>query len=129
MNKKINKYDIGLIVSIIIISLFFILYGGRDAVISNSKTAYIYSNNKLVGEYVLTDDYKDVVNIESETGYNIMHIENGQIWIHEASCPDKICIYQGKISKNGEMIVCIPNRMFIKIVDENDESEIDFIAD
>jgi len=129
MNKKINKYDIGLIVSIIIISLFFILYGGRDAVISNSKTAYIYSNNKLVGEYVLTDDYKDVVNIESETGYNIMHIEDGQIWIHEASCPDKICIYQGKISKNGEMIVCIPNRMFIKIVDENDESEIDFIAD
>ncbi|NLA13127.1 MAG: NusG domain II-containing protein [Tissierellia bacterium] len=129
MNKKINKYDIGLIVSIIIISLFFILYGGRDAVISNSKTAYIYSNNKLVGEYVLTDDYKDVVNIESETGYNIMHIENGQIWIHEASCPDKICIYQGKISKNGEMIVCIPNRMFIKIVDENEESEIDFIAD
>jgi hypothetical protein len=129
MNKKINKYDIGLIVSIIIISLFFILYGGRDAVISNSKTAYIYSNNKLVGEYVLTDDYKDVVKIESETGYNIMHIEDGQIWIHEASCPDKICIYQGKISKNGEMIVCIPNRMFIKIVDENDESEIDFIAD
>ena len=129
MNKKINKYDIGLIVSIIIISLFFILYGGRDAVISNSKTAYIYSNNKLVGEYVLTDDYKDVVNIESETGYNIMHIENGQIWIHEASCHNKICIYQGKISKNGEMIVCIPNRMFIKIVDENDESEIDFIAD
>lgn len=58
-----------------------------------------------------------------------MHIEDGQIWIHEASCPDKICIYQGKISKNGEMIVCIPNRMFIKIVDENDESEIDFIAD
>ncbi len=129
MNKKINKYDIGLIVSIIIISLFFILYGGRDAVISNSKTAYIYSNNKLVGEYVLTDDYKDVVNIESETGYNIMHIENGQIWIHEASCPDKICIYQGKISKNGDPIVCIPNRMFIKIVDENEESEIDFIAD
>ena len=129
MNKKINKYDIGLIVSIIIISLFFILYGGRDAVISNSKTAYIYSNNKLVGEYVLTDDYKDVVNIESETGYNIMHIENGQIWIHEACCHNKICIYQGKISKNGEMIVCIPNRMFIKIVDENDESEIDFIAD
>ncbi len=129
MNKKINKYDIGLIVSIIIISLFFILYGGRDAVISNSKTAYIYSNNKLVGEYVLTDDYKDVVKIESETGYNIMHIEDGQIWIHEASCPDKICIYQGKISKNGEMIVCIPNRMFIKIVDENDEREIDFIAD
>lgn len=129
MKKKINKYDIGLIASIIIISVFFILYGGRDAVISNSKTAYIFSNNQQVGEYVLTDDFKDVVNIETETGYNIINIENGQIWIHEASCPDKICIQQGKISRNGEMIVCIPNRMFIKIVDDNDESEIDFIAD
>jgi len=129
MKKKINKYDIGLIADIVIISVFFILYGGRDAVISNSKTAYIYSNNQLAGEYVLTDDFKDVVNIETETGYNIMHIEGGQIWIHEASCPDKICIHQGKISKNGEMILCIPNRMIIKIVDDNDEGEIDFIAD
>ena len=129
MKKKINKYDIALIVSIIIINVFLILNGGKTAVKSNSKTAYIQSNNELVSEYVLTEDVKDEVTIETETGYNVMHIENGQIWIQEASCPDKICILQGKISKNGEAILCIPNRLFIKIVDNNDESDIDFIAD
>jgi hypothetical protein len=82
-----------------------------------------------VREYVFTEDVKDEVTIETDTGYNILHIEDGQIWIHDASCPDKICIYQGKISRNGEMITCLPNGLFIKIVDENDESEIDFIAD
>lgn len=128
MKKKINKYDIGLIIAIIVINVFFILYGGRNAVKENSKIAYIYSDNQLVREYVLTDDVKDEVKIESETGYNILHIEDGQIWIHDASCPDKICISQGKISNDGEIIVCLPNKMLIKIVDYNDEDEIDFIA-
>lgn len=128
MKKKINKYDIGLIAAIIIINVFLILYGGRNAVKQNNKIAYIYSINKLVGEYVLTDDVKDEVKIESETGYNVLHIEGGQIWIHDASCPDKICISQGKISHDGEIIVCLPNKMLIKIVDNNEENEIDFIA-
>jgi hypothetical protein len=128
MKKKINKYDIGLIIAIIIINVFFILYGGRNAVDKNSKTAYIYSNNELVREYVLTDDVKDEVKIESDTGFNILHIENGEIWIHDASCPDKICIHQGKISQDGEIIVCLPNRMLIKIVDNSSDDEIDFIA-
>lgn len=127
MKKKINKYDIMLIAAIIIINIFLILYGGRNAVKGNSKIAYIYSDNKLVREYVLTDDVKDEIKIESETGFNVLHIENGQIWIHDASCPDKICISQGKISKDGEIIVCLPNKMLIKIVD-NEEDEIDFIA-
>lgn len=128
MKKKINKYDIGLIAAIIIINVFFIIYGSRNAVNENSKVAYIYSNNKLVREYVLTDDVKDEVKIESDGGYNLLHIEDGQIWIHDASCPDKICISQGKISQDGEIIVCLPNKMLIKIVDYNEDNEIDFIA-
>lgn len=128
MKKKINKYDIGLIVVIVIINVFIILFGGRNAVKQNNKIAYIYSDNKLYGEYVLTDDFKEEIRVESETGYNILHIEDGQIWIHDASCPDKICISQGKISLDGEIIVCLPNKMLIKIVDNNEDSEIDFIA-
>jgi hypothetical protein len=128
MKKKINKYDIGLIAVIIIINAFIILYGGRNVVKQNSKIAYIYSDNKLYGEYVLTDTVKEEIKIESDTGYNILHIEDGQIWIHDASCPDKICISQGKISYDGEIIVCLPNKMLIKIVDNNEKSEIDFIA-
>ncbi|HKM00735.1 MAG TPA: NusG domain II-containing protein [Sedimentibacter sp.] len=128
MKKKINKFDIGLIAIIIIINVFFILYGGNNAVKANNKIAYIYSENKLVGEYVLTDDVNDEVKIESETGFNILHIEDGQIWIHDASCPDRVCISQGKISYDGEIIVCLPNKMLIKIVDNNEDSEIDFIA-
>lgn len=127
MKKKINKYDIILIVGIIIINVFLIFYSGGKAIKDNSKIAYIYSNNKLVKEYVLTDDFKDEITIETDNGYNKLHIENGEIWIHDASCPDKLCIYQGKISGDGEIIVCLPNKLLVKIVGK-DEKKIDFIA-
>lgn len=128
MKKKINKYDIGLIFAIIIINGFFILYGGRKTLTGNSKLAQVYSSNELVAQYTLADSVNDQIKIESDTGYNTLHIEDGQIWIDDASCPDKSCVHQGKISYQGQIIVCIPNHLIIKIVDYNDESEIDFIA-
>lgn len=51
----------------------------------------------------------------ADGGRNHLVIENGEAWVSEASCPDKICIHQGKISHDGEMIVCLPNRMTARI--------------
>lgn len=130
MKKKINKYDIALIAGIVIINIIMILYGGSNVVHANEKKALVYSKSVLVGEYVLTDDYKTEFTIgDKDAGYNTVHIENGEVWIHDASCPDKNCINQGKISNDGEIIVCLPNQLLIKIVeDENEEDDIDFIA-
>jgi len=53
-------------------------------------------------------------------GSNTLIIENGEAWISDATCPDKVCIHQGKISRSGEMIVCLPNLMIAKIVGEEE---------
>ena len=43
----------------------------------------------------------------------------------EANCPDKLCIHQGKISKNGETIVCLPHGLIVEIKsDDNPELDI-----
>lgn len=44
-------------------------------------------------------------------GTNHLIIQDGQVWVTEASCPDHLCIRQGKISMDGQVIVCLPNRM------------------
>lgn len=49
-------------------------------------------------------------------GTNHLIIQDGAAWVSEASCPDKVCIHQGKVSLNGELIVCLPNRMIAKVV-------------
>lgn len=121
MRRKFNIYDVGMITVIIIISVYLIFFGSGNMVSQNEKTVYVYSNNELVGEYNLRDDFKDEIKIESVNGgYNTLHIEDGQIWVHDASCPDKVCITQGRISENGEMIVCLPNQMLIKIIDKGE---------
>ena len=125
MRNKINKYDIGLIIVILAVNILILVYGSFNTVEKGQKIAYVYSDNKLVGEYTLTDNYKTEfkVDIGSER-YNTVHIEDGKVWIHEATCPDKICLNQGKISHDGELIVCLPNKLLVQIKD-NQESEDD----
>ena len=49
-------------------------------------------------------------------GSNHLVLQDGIAWIDEATCPDKVCIHQGKIRYNGQIIVCLPNQMTARIV-------------
>lgn len=130
MRNKINRYDIALIIVIIAVNVFILVYGGLNTVEKGQKIAYVYSDNKLVGEYTLTEDYKTEFSVDISTGsYNTIHIEDGKVWIHDATCPDKICLNQGKISNDGELIVCLPNKLLVQIKDNQEtEDDIDIIV-
>lgn len=52
---------------------------------------------------------------EGVDGYNILVIKNGVAFMKDADCPDKNCVHQGKISKVGETIVCMPHKVVIEI--------------
>lgn len=59
-------------------------------------------------------------------GHNKVVIENGEVWMEEADCPDKLCILQGKISKTGQTIICLPNKTMVTI--KGGKSEYDGVA-
>jgi len=129
MRNKINKYDIALIVVIVVINVLILIYGAFNTTDKGKKIAYVYSDNRLVGEYTLTEDYEKEFKVEVDSGYNTLHIQGGSVWIQDATCPDKICIHQGKISKDGEIIVCLPNRLMVQIEDNSEtENETDIIV-
>ncbi|MBQ5523338.1 MAG: NusG domain II-containing protein, partial [Oscillospiraceae bacterium] len=52
---------------------------------------------------------------------------DGEAWISEANCPDKLCMGFGKISKNGEVIVCLPNRLIV-VIEDGEAAEVDAVA-
>ena len=62
-----------------------------------------------------------------EGGYNTLVIEDGVAYLTEADCPDKLCVKQGKVSKVGETIVCLPHRIVIEVVGEG-EGEVDAVS-
>lgn len=48
-------------------------------------------------------------------GTNILVIRDGQAWLSEADCPDKLCVKQGKIHYTGQVITCLPNRVTVTV--------------
>lgn len=65
--------------------------------------------------------------IESQYGYNLVEIGDEEVRVIEASCPDKLDVKQGTISKIGESIVCLPNKMLIEIKGLSNNSHLDTI--
>ncbi len=67
------------------------------------------------GRYAL--DKGASIHIETEAGgYNVLEIADGCASVIEASCPDKLCVHQHRISHSDETIVCLPNRVVVSVV-------------
>lgn len=73
-------------------------------------------------EYKLTDNIEVAIN---ET--NVLVIENGKASMIHANCPDQLCVQQKSISKNGESIVCLPNKVIVSVVG-GEENEVDTVS-
>ncbi len=117
------KNDIIFIAALVLISAlvglgFYLFRSGGD-------TVSVTVDGVLYGEYSLGDDR--TVEIFSEGGYNILVIENGKAHVESASCPDGICAAHKPISRDGESIVCLPNKVVIT-ASARDNSAPDIIS-
>ena len=114
MNKKIIK-DILLIIILLALGLsaFLIIESGRE----DGAYVKVTVDGELVAEYSLSKDGEYHLN----GGTNLLIVSGGKAFIKDADCPDGLCIHQGKISRSGERIVCLPNRVMIEVISEDDE--------
>lgn len=77
-------------------------------------------DKELFGEYPLSEDI--TVEIRSGEGINILVIKDGKAYVSEASCPDGICSAHKPISREGESIICLPNKVVVTVVSSDTES-------
>lgn len=127
--KTLTKGDKYLIVFIVVFSLLSLVYTKKSAFNQNEKYISIQVNGEEVKKIIF--DKKIIgstIPIETEYGYNLIEIGDGKVRVIEASCPDKLDVKQGYISKTGEIIVCLPNRLTIEIKGIEDEKEVDHIS-
>ena len=53
--------------------------------------------------------------IKTKAGINKLEIKNGSANITKADCPDKLCVHQKAISRQGETLVCLPHKIIVSI--------------
>ena len=109
--RKIKANDILLIGAILLAAL-------AGAVImlltrSEGDSVTVTVDGKLFAEYSLSENR--TVEIKNGEGFNILVIENGRAYVHEASCPDGICSSHRPISYSGQSIICLPNKVVIEV--------------
>ena len=111
--KLSGKRDLILAAAILLIAAA--LFGFKY--ISHKKpavTAQITVDGKVVETLDLSRDTELTVT-GANKGTNHLIVRDGEIWCSEASCPDKVCVHQGKKHLSSDTIVCLPNKMIVTI--------------
>lgn len=105
---------------LIILGILVVLIG--DLFLFKSKqqgaTIVIKRNDQIEGYYSLDDD--QIINIDNE---NKIQIKNHEVFMIKATCPDHLCIKQGKINKKGATIVCLPHHLVVEVIEGNEGKE------
>lgn len=122
MKIKLQKKDIILIILIVCIALLAFLAHqviGSDG----AGKVTVKVNGKLEGTYSLSEDQEIKIN----GGTNVLQIKNGKADMVEADCPDQLCVHQRAVSRQGESIICLPNKVVIE-VESSESSQIDAVT-
>ena len=112
-----HKFDI-----IIVVSLIFV------AAVSWIIINNVYQSKGSYIEIIVNEKVRDTLPLDKDTEYritekdflNVIKIKDGKVYMEEADCPDKLCVKQGKISKNGQAVICLPHKVVVRVISEDD---------
>ena len=127
MEERSKKNDIVLIAALLLIAVLayvgMSIYQGQ---ITKDAVAYVTIDGVEYGSYPLEIDVTERIELP-DGSYNLLVIKDGKADVTEASCPDGICVNHRAIDKQGQSIVCLPNKVVVEI-QNSEESEIDFVV-
>ncbi|WP_302627018.1 NusG domain II-containing protein [uncultured Eubacterium sp.] len=117
---KKYKADIVLIVILVIIAFisYIVIYNFMS---KQGDVVEVYLEAKLIKKVPLDTDTEFEVKIDNHV--NVVRVEKGFVFMLDADCPDKLCQKQGKIHNSGETIVCLPNKIVIRVNAEKQNSD------
>ncbi|WP_029230718.1 NusG domain II-containing protein [Butyrivibrio sp. VCB2006] len=127
MNKSLfGKNDVKLVVGLSVVAL--VICAVLMLFKQDGKQVVVSVDGVVVSTYSLNDN--GTYEIEGyNKGLNTLVIENGVAYMSDASCPDHLCMHMGKISKVGQSIICLPNRVVVEIRGSKDvEPEYDTVS-
>ena len=122
MRLRFQKGDyLAVAVSLLLAAVVFLAFLPRET--GDTPMAEIYLDGTLVRrvsldtsvEFSVTGDYMNTVTVR-----------DGKIAVTESDCPGGDCVHSGWIGTSGRSIVCLPNRMEIRIVSA--PGDVDFVV-
>ena len=120
---RIKKSDFVIIICVLCIA--GLLFCGLKFLTPQGNTVKIEVDSKTVAAFSLDENRSYSIRKNGKVT-NIVEIKDGKVSVSAADCPDKICVKHREISKSGESIICLPNKVVVSI--ESEENEVDGVA-
>ena len=84
---------------------------------TQSGMVQVFQEGKLIREMALETDAEMIV----EGDYrNAVTVADGKVFFSDSDCPGRDCVHSGRISLPGRSLVCLPNRVEIRVVGSSD---------
>jgi hypothetical protein len=80
------------------------------------------------GEWILPLDRDVEVAVEGPIGRTEVLVESGEVRIESSPCANQTCVRSGAVSKPGQWVACLPNRVFVRIEGGRKEEPVDAAA-
>ena len=119
---KKSRLDVIVIASLLLVSSIFFLVTALNR--EEGAYAEVTVDGEVVGAYPLEINATYKLN----GGTNELTIENGMAYMTYSTCPDHTCEdARRKAHYVGQTIVCLPNKISVKIVGVSDDT-VDFVS-
>ncbi|KYO64782.1 NusG domain II-containing protein [Thermovenabulum gondwanense] len=114
-----TKGDKILIAVVLFFSVFTLIIFYTYGMDNNPTYAVIEVNGKFFQKISLGSNGPQLkVEVPGIMGVSVVEIDKNRVRMLESPCKDQLCVQQGWIEKGGEMIVCLPNRVVVKVLKE-----------
>ena len=121
--KKKYRLDIIFIAAILTISL--VAVGIMLLTRREGAEVVVSVGGKEVGRYSLAENGEYSVN----GGSNVFVIENGEVYMKTATCHGyQDCVEKGRIKYKNDTIVCLPNKVELRIVGDAPEKDVELVS-
>ena len=90
---------------------------------ASAAYAEVYLNGQLIKTVSLREAQTFVV---EDLYTNEITVTDGTIAFTASNCPGQDCIHSGSIHSTGRSLVCLPNRVEIRVVSQTDD--VDFVV-
>jgi hypothetical protein len=108
------------ILFVILVGLTAASFLAKNVFASEGSLVIVELQGAAVFKSDLAENRKLIVN--GAHGEVRIQVNGGKVAVVEAQCPNKICVRMGWRSLAGESIICVPNRVLVKIL--GDQSDV-----
>ena len=122
--RTFKTKDVILLATLLIVAIisFFIIHSKPNenleaVIVKDNQTYKIINLNEVEQPYQINIDGSIPV---------IISVEKNSIYFKNSECPDKICVNTGRLSKAGDIAVCLPAKVSIEL--RGNQKEFDSIT-